>query len=93
MAHMGETYDRNLRVTSMYSRTIYAQLEQICDNMDFNHPRFINKAKRNRSIGSAQAFVVELALTDEQFLAKLRKFMMNGGRDFKSTIVYTDRYF
>ncbi len=89
---LGESYDRNLRATSMYTRTIYAELEKISDNIDFRHPRFMCKAKRNRSLGSAQAFIVELALTDEAFVQKLKKYMVGGGREYIPTFNYTDRY-
>ena len=89
---LGESYDRNLRVTSMYSRTIFAELEKISDNIDFRHPRFMTKAKRNRSLGSVQAFIVELALTDDKFVDKLRQFMLGGGREYRRTTTYTDKY-
>lgn len=89
---LGESYNRQLRATSMYSRSIYAELEKISDNIDFRHARFMQKSKRNRSIGSTQAFIVELALTDEQFLANLRKFMVNNGRDWTPAIRYFDAY-
>ncbi len=89
---LGETYNRNLRATSMYTRTVFAELEKIADNIDFRHPRFMCKAKRNRSLGSAQAFIVELALTDEKFVEKLRQYMVGGGEDYIATFNYTDRY-
>ncbi|RTE05474.1 hypothetical protein [Paenibacillus whitsoniae] len=89
---VGESYDRNLRATSMYSRRIFAELEKVADNMDFRHPRFMTKSKRNRSLGSAQAFIVELALTDERFVANLRKYMIRGGEDYLPMLDYVDAY-
>ena len=90
---LGETYDRNLRVTSLYSRSIFAELENISNHIDFRHPRFMFRAKRNRSLGSVQAFIVELALTDDAFMARLRQFMIDGGRGYTRYVNYTDRYF
>jgi hypothetical protein len=92
MVSLGESYDRQLRATSMYTRTIFAELEKVSDQIDFRHPRFMNKAKRNRSLGSAQAFIVELALTDEVFVKKLRQYMVGGGQGYIPTFTYTDRY-
>lgn len=88
----GETYNTSPRVTSTYSRTIYEELVKIADNVDFRHPRFLNRAKRNRSVGSAQALVVELALTDDHFKEKLRRFMIDGGRHWQPVTHYTDKY-
>lgn len=89
---LSESYEYQPRVTSTYRRTIYEELEKISQHIDFRHPIFRGRHKRNRSLGSVQALIVELALTDEQFLEKLRRFMINGGRDWKPTIHYFDRY-
>lgn len=89
---LGESYKRNPRVTAMFSRSIYDQLCHIADNIDFNQPIFAGRMKRNRSLGSVVAFIVELALTDEQFIRKLRRFMINGGKHYIHHINYYDRY-
>lgn len=86
------TYNEPPRVTSSYSWSIYQELEKIAENIDFRHPRFINRKKRNRSLGSVQAFIVELALTDERFIQKLKRYMVAGGTYYVPTINYSDRY-
>lgn len=80
------------RVNSTYRESIYKELIKISDNIDFSHHRFFNKQKRNRSLGSAQAFIVELALSDEQFLKKLRGFMIDGGVHYIHANIYRDQY-
>lgn len=90
---MSETYYQSPRAISTYSRSIYGELVRISDNIDFNKSVFMNRQKRNRSIGSAQALIVELALTDEYFLNKIRSFMINNGKQWFPTINYTDRYY
>lgn len=92
MPNRSETYSNYCRVSSTHKRSIYDELVKISDHMDFNHPMFMNKHKRNRSLGSAQAFIVELALTDEQFLKKLRQYMMDKGKEYAPVISYVDRY-
>lgn len=89
---IGESYDYAPRVTSTHSRTIFAELEKIADNIDFRHPIFARRMKRNRSLGSAQALIVELALTDEKFQERLRKYMVEGGKYWYPSINYMDRY-
>lgn len=89
---IGESYGEYLRVTSTHSRTIYSELLKISDNIDFRHPRFARRQKRNRSVGSAQAFIVELALTDEKFLARLRDYMIDNGKHWRPHIHYMDKY-
>lgn len=89
---LGETHEELPRVTSTHSRTMYSNLIQIADNLDFRNPIFYGKAKRNRSIGSAQAFVVELALADLGFRNKLQMFMIKEGKQFVYTSDYMDRY-
>jgi hypothetical protein len=90
---LGETYDRNMRATSVHSRTIYAELEKISWSIEFNHPRFMNKTKRNRSLGSVQALIVELALVDPAFLKRLKQFMVHGGKEWVPRIAEQDLYF
>jgi hypothetical protein len=91
-ADIGESYERQLRITSMHNRTLYSEIVKISEHIDFRHPRFMQKSKRNRSLGSVQAFIVELALTDQAFLAKLRKYMIHGGRGYSGFIDYINRY-
>lgn len=89
---LGDSYKKFPRVTSQYSYTTYAQLEKICQHMDFRHTVFKGRMKRNRSLGSVQAFIVELALNDMQFVDRLRKYMVRGGRDYVHEVYYHDKY-
>lgn len=89
---IGETFAELPRVTSTHSRVMYGNLLQIADNLDFRNPVFAGRAKRNRSVGSAQAFVVELALADRSFRERLKRFMVAGGKQFVYTADYMDRY-
>ncbi|MFA4137025.1 MULTISPECIES: hypothetical protein [unclassified Brevibacillus] len=89
---IGETHEELPRVSSTHSRVMYGNLIQIADNLDFRSPLFNGRAKRNRSLGSAQAFVVELALADGQFRERLKRYMIAGGRHFVYTADYMDRY-
>ncbi|WP_400164842.1 hypothetical protein ACAF76_006180 [Brevibacillus sp. TJ4] len=88
----GETFVELPRVTSTHSRVTYGNLIQLADNLDFRNPIFYGRAKRNRSLGSAQAFVVELALADRGFRERLKRYMIAGGRQFIYTSDYLDRY-
>lgn len=89
---MGETHEELPRVTSTHSRTMYGNIIGIADNLDFRNPIFYGKAKRNRSLGSAQAFVVELALADKHFRERLKQYMIRGGANFMYRADYMDRY-
>lgn len=93
---IGESYNKPPRVSSTYKRTIYEELEKIANNVDFRHPRFVSKYKRTRSVGSAQALIVELALTDEEIAGliedRIRPMMINGGRDWVRSVHYMDKY-
>ncbi|KZE44154.1 hypothetical protein AV540_02330 [Brevibacillus parabrevis] len=79
-------------MTSTHSRVMYGNLIQVADNLDFRNPIFHGRAKRNRSLGSAQAFVVELALADQTFREKLKRYMIASGKNFVYTSDYMDRY-
>jgi len=89
---IGETFVELPRVTSTHSRVMYGNLLQIADNLDFRNPVFAGRAKRNRSVGSAQAFIVELALADRAFRERIKRFMIAGGKQFIYTADYLDRY-
>ncbi|MGG3008450.1 hypothetical protein ABEO98_02965 [Brevibacillus parabrevis] len=89
---IGETHEELPRVTSTHSRVMYGNLIQVADNLDFRNPIFHGRAKRNRSLGSAQAFVVELALADQTFREKLKRYMIGGGARFVYMSDYMDRY-
>lgn len=93
---IGESYKTPPRVASTYSRTIFEELEKIANNIDFRHPRFNGKHKRNRSLGSAQALIVELALTDERITKILypilRSFMVERGKHWIPQVYYRDKY-
>ncbi|WP_103110490.1 hypothetical protein [Brevibacillus reuszeri] len=89
---IGETHVELPRVISTHSRVMYGNLIQVADNLDFRNPIFNGRAKRNRSLGSAQAFIVELALADRSFREKLKRFMIGGGKQFVYTSDYLDVY-
>lgn len=89
---IGESFIELPRVTSTHSRVTYSNLIQIADNLDFRNPIFNGRAKRNRSLGSAQAFVVELALADRTFRERLKTYMIGGGARFVYMSDYMDRY-
>lgn len=89
---LGESYYNSPRVTSTYSRTMYEELEKVANNLDFRKPVFRGKKKRNRSLGSVQALIVELALNDDKFQERLREFMVLGGENWYPTIYYKDKY-
>lgn len=85
------------RVSSSMSRTIYAELESIGQQVDFRLPRYMTKAKRNRSMGSVVALVCEVALSDpvvrELFHARLKLHMKDAGAHWTPSTKYTDVYF
>ena len=93
---IGESYNTPPRVSSTYKRTIFEELEKIANNVDFRHPRFRDKYKRTRSLGSAQALIVEIALTDERIGVLLdeilRPMMVEKGKNYTRAVYYTDRY-
>ncbi|GIO09692.1 hypothetical protein J31TS6_57200 [Brevibacillus reuszeri] len=89
---IGETHVELPRVSSTHSRVMYGNLIRIADNLDFRNPIFNGRAKRNRSLGSAQAFVVELALADRSFREKLKRYMLAEGKHFVYTLDYLDKY-
>ncbi|MDH4620107.1 hypothetical protein [Brevibacillus sp. AY1] len=89
---IGESFVELPRVTSTHSRVMYGNLIQLADNLDFRNPVFARRAKRNRSVGSAQAFIVELALADWAFRERLKRYMITGGTQFIYTADYMDRY-
>ena len=89
---IGETHEELPRVTSTHSRVMYGNLIQVADNLDFRNHIFVGRAKRNRSLGSAQAFIVELALADATFRDRLKKYMIGGGTRFVYMSDYMDRY-
>ncbi len=89
---LSERYAHAPRITSSHTRTMYEELSKIAGQMDFQHPRFEGRYKRSRSIGSAQAFIVELALTDYYFLDRLKLFMLYKGRYWVPVVHYQDKY-
>ena len=93
---IGESYRYSPRVTSTHRRTIFEELEKIANNVDFRNAVFKNRFKRNRSLGSAQAIIVELALTDEVMAERLqhilRGYMVEKGRHWHPTVDYRDKY-
>lgn len=80
------------RIASKYSRSIYTTLWNIASHLDGRSPIMMTKRKRSHSMGSVQALIVELALTDQDFVHKLRLFMVNQGKDYVHHTNYTDTY-
>lgn len=79
-ADVGETYESGPRINSSHNRTTYSRLVQLTDNLNFNSPVFDGMMKRNRSLGSTQAFIVELALADRLWTDEnLLPFCIGGG--------------
>lgn len=89
---IGETFAELPRVTSTHSRVMYGNLIQLADNLDFRNPVFAGRAKRNRSVGSAQAFVVEIAMADRMFRERIKRYMIAEGKQFVYMADYMDRY-
>lgn len=77
---------------SIYSRATFQNLLTLAEHFDFTDPIFLNKRKRNRSVGSVQSLIVELALQDEDFIKKLRSFMLYNGLHWKPYSSYADKY-
>lgn len=93
-ADIGESYYNMPRVNSVHLRTTYSRLIQVSNNINFNTPVFDGMAKRNRSLGSAQAFIVELALSNPSFVDRLLKpFMLYGGENLMLGQDYMDRVY
>lgn len=93
-ADLGESYYELPRVNSVHLRPTYSKLIQVSNNINFNTPVFEGMAKRNRSLGSAQAFIVELALSDKHFIERMLKpFMLYGGENFMIGTHYLDRQY
>lgn len=93
-ADLGEAYHELPRVNSVHVRTTYSKLIQVSNNINFNTPVFEGMAKRNRSLGSAQAFIVELALGNQQFVDKMLKpFMLYGGENLILGTHYMDNQY
>lgn len=80
------------RITSTYRDGVFREMLKIAEQIDFSHPSFRFKRKRNRSAGSVQALIVELAIQDATFRAKLRTYMRESGRDWKPAFIYLDCY-
>jgi hypothetical protein len=90
--NISESYKKLPRVSSTHDRHTYDALAELADLIDFNHPIFEGKPMRNRSLGSVQALIVEIALQNEQVLEKLRNYMVLGGQDWYPILHYRRRY-
>ena len=85
---MEKTYPEE-RVTSSYRPNVYEALLEIANRVDFSAPDFRFKRKRNRSIGSAQALLVELALQSSEVRSQLRELM---SEHWTPKFCYLDQY-
>lgn len=90
--NMSESYEDQPRVNSTHSRYIYDILVELADQINFNHPLLRYKSMRSRSLGSVQALLVEMALDNEEIRTKLRKFMVNEGRNWTYISNYLHKY-
>lgn len=92
-----EHYSGVPRISSSMSRTIYAELENIGQQIDFRLPRYMTRAKRNRSMGSVVALVCEVALADPKvrdlYYARLKLHMKDAGAHFTAGSNWSDVYF
>lgn len=79
---VSEFHDKSPRINSCYSFAIYDVIVEISRQINFNHKRFNNRMKRNLSLGSVQSFIVELALSNDNFREYLKEFMINEGKDW-----------
>jgi hypothetical protein len=80
--NMSESYTKLPRVTSTHDRYYYDMLVELSDLIDFNLPIFNGKSLRNRSLGSVQTILVEMALQNDDILNNLRNYMILKGKDW-----------
>jgi len=86
--NMSESYKRLPRITSTYNRYYYDMIVELSELIDFNHPVFRGKSVRNRSLGSVQMLLVEMALQNDEVLQTLKKYMIWRGRDWTPVNFY-----
>lgn len=89
--NISESYEKLPRVTSTHDRFYYDMLAELGDLVDFNHPIFKGRSLRNRSLGSVQTVLVEMALQNNDILNKLRDYMVLNGRDWTPVTYYNMR--
>lgn len=82
-----EEYKDCPRVSSSHCRAMYDELVEISRLIDFKHPVFAGRMKRNLSAGTVQAFITELALSNESFRNILKGFMRDGGVNWKAEYI------
>lgn len=87
-SNMSESYQKVPRVASTHNRHYYDMLVELSLLIDFNHPIFNGKGLRNRSLGSVQTVLVEMALQNKDILEKLRDYMILDGKDWKPVNFY-----
>lgn len=80
MSNVSETYVNIPRATSSHMRWTYDNLVDLSNIINFNHPNLKHYHMRNRSVGSVQALIVELALQDDDFRLKLEKYFIKDSR-------------
>lgn len=86
--NMSESYKRLPRITSTYNRYYYDMIVELSELIDFNHPVFRGKSVRNRSLGSVQMLLVEMALQNDEVLQTLKKYMIWRGMDWTPVNFY-----
>lgn len=90
--NLSESYNTLPRVNSTHNRFVFDALAELSSQIDFRHPSLRDKPMRSHSIGSAQALVVEIALQNEDVLNTIRKYLINGGKDWYPILHYRHKY-
>lgn len=91
-SNISESYYKPPRVNSTHDRHTYDALIELSSLIDFNHPVFNGRSLRNRSLGSVQTVLVELALENEDILNQLKKYMIESGKDWTPILYYAKKY-
>lgn len=87
-SNMSESYHKLPRVTSTHDRHYYDMLVDLSDLIDFKNPIFYGRSMRNRSLGSVQTVLVEMALQNDDILENLKNYMVLRGKDWKPIKFY-----
>jgi hypothetical protein len=90
--NVSEFYYTPPRASSTHDRFVYDALVEISDLVDFQNPIFTGKHMRSRSVGSAQALLVEIALQNEDVINTLKKYMLREGKDWRPILHYKYKY-
>lgn len=93
-ADVGETFEDAPRINSSHLRRTYSAILQLADVINFNSPIFNDMLKRNRSLGSVQAFVMEQALSWDVFVdERIKPFCVGKGINLMLGSHYMDNVY